>query len=134
MSDPDDTRLGAAMNDSRVDMGLRWSEVARRAGMSPQNLLRIRKGEIAVTELSARSIERVFDWPQGRVKALLDDSGSPLPDPESFDPATAPVEDLAKIIAAMLDSGNYSDEQVARAIVRARELRSSNSTHERRTN
>ncbi|ANZ35565.1 hypothetical protein BBK82_05175 [Lentzea guizhouensis] len=124
------TALGAAMEDARLEKGMRWSQVAREVGMTPQNLLRIRKGEITVTTLAARGIERVFDWPQGRVEAL-ESAGSPLPDPATFNPMTASVDDLARVIAAMIDSERYSDEEIAATIRDLRTRRASNGAQAR---
>lgn len=115
------TPLGAAMDDARLELGLRWSQVAKQVGMTPQNLLRIRKGDIAVTPLAGRSIELAFDWPRGRVEALEAQRTQP-PDPAQFD--GAPTEDIARTIAAMIDSNQYSDQQIADVIRAIRDRRS----------
>lgn len=118
------TPLGAAMDDARLELGLRWSQVAKNVGMTPQNLLRIRKGEIAVTPLAGRSIELTFNWPRGRVEEL-EAQRTRLPDPAQFD--DTPVEDVARVIAAMIDGNRYSDQQIADTIRSIRERRSTNS-------
>lgn len=55
-------RLAEEMNSQRKKLGLRWNEVATRAGMTAQNLLRIRNGEIAISELAAAGIDRALEW------------------------------------------------------------------------
>jgi hypothetical protein len=115
------TPLGAAMDDARLELGLRWSQVAKGAGMTPQNLLRIRKGEIAVTPLAGRSIELTLNWPRGRVEEL-EEQRTQLPDPAQFD--NTPVEEVARAIAAMIDSDRYSDQQIADTIRAIRQRRS----------
>lgn len=63
--------LEGAMDAARVDLGWKWTKVAERmGGMSPQNLFLIRKGSIAITDRTARLIEKAFDWPPGRVREL----------------------------------------------------------------
>jgi transcriptional regulator with XRE-family HTH domain len=121
------TPLGAAMEDARLELGLRWSQVARQVGMTPQNLLRIRKGDIAVTPLAARGIERVFGWPQGRVEAL-ESNATAEPDPATVDAGTAAVEEVARVIAAMIDSDQYTDAEIAATIRAMRQQRAAHRT------
>lgn len=64
MADEPQNDLEQAMNVQRTRLGLRWTQVARSAGMTVQNLLRIRKGQIALTDLAARGIERALQWPE----------------------------------------------------------------------
>lgn len=59
------------MNERREDLRIRWKEVARRAGMYPQNLLRIRNGAIAVTWEAASGIDDALQWARGSVEAIL---------------------------------------------------------------
>lgn len=87
--DPARERLAALMNKRRLQLGMRWREVAQRAGMTEQNLIKIRKGTISVTEDAAAGIERALRWQPGSVFAILagDDpvprsSGLPM-DPDS---------------------------------------------------
>lgn len=66
--------LADKMNQRRLHLGIRWVEVARRAGMSPQNLSRIRRGEISLTEDAAAGIERALRFVAGSVS-----KGNPVP-------------------------------------------------------
>lgn len=75
--------LAAEMNARRVDLRLRWIAVAERTGIDPSHLRRIRKGEVAVSDLAARAIEDALEWKPGSVKAILA-GGVPTPvEPES---------------------------------------------------
>jgi hypothetical protein len=52
---------------------LRWTQIASVAGMSVQNLLRIRKGEIALTDWAASGIDKALQWPDGFTKRIETD-------------------------------------------------------------
>lgn len=69
--DADRQRLADVMEDRRVQLRLKWIEVARRADMSESNLVRIRKGDIALTPLAARAIEDALEWEPKSVEAIL---------------------------------------------------------------
>lgn len=71
-------RLAAQMNERRVDLLLKWSEVASRAGLDSSYLRRIRKGEVPISDLAARQIEDALEWKPGSVKTILDE-GQPTP-------------------------------------------------------
>jgi hypothetical protein len=77
--EPQRERLNAVMNESRLDLRLRWTEVARRAGIDSSTLRRIRYGEGAVSDLAARGLEDALEWPHGTIAALL--AGEPVDDP-----------------------------------------------------
>lgn len=79
-------RFVREMTERAEEKRLRWTDVARGAGMSVQNLLRIRKGEIAVTPYAAVGLEQVLDWPKGYIRDLLgDESGAPPSKPDDLD-------------------------------------------------
>lgn len=80
-SDPSRERLDAAMDEQRLELGLRWNQVAERAGMTYGNLHKIRKGDTALTGLAKAGIERALEWPRGHIDKLLngsEDTGDPL--------------------------------------------------------
>jgi hypothetical protein len=77
--EPQRERLNAAMTESRLDLRLRWTEVAKRAGIDSSTLRRIRYGEGAISDLAARGLEDALEWPHGTIAALL--GGEPLADP-----------------------------------------------------
>lgn len=64
-------RLDAWMDGRRRELRIMWAEVARRAGMSPQNLLRIRKGQISISWDAAAGIESALRWVAGSVEAAV---------------------------------------------------------------
>lgn len=68
----DPARLGELMELRRVELGLTWEAVARRAGISRTTLNEIRKGKIENTQpLTKRAIERALDWASGSVDSIL---------------------------------------------------------------
>jgi transcriptional regulator with XRE-family HTH domain len=67
-------RLADQLNKRRLQLGIRWVEVARRAGMTVQNLSRIRRGEIGLSQDAAAGIERALWFAEGSVAA-----GNPIP-------------------------------------------------------
>jgi hypothetical protein len=70
--------LADEMDVRRIELGLRWTEVARTMPMSVQNLARIRNGEITVTREAAAAIERALRWQAGSVRQVLA-GGEPTP-------------------------------------------------------
>lgn len=65
-------RLDDLMNERRRELRIKWTEVARRAGMTPQNLLRIRKGQISISWDAADGIDDALQWERGGVQAIID--------------------------------------------------------------
>lgn len=99
--------LGAAMEQRRLHLRLRWNQVAERAGMSIAHLSRIRKGEAPPSPLAAASIETALDWPAGTVRRIAHEAGQELDEPPSH---PTPLSGVPEIVenptpreAAMLD-------------------------------
>ena len=120
--DADRTRLAQAMTARRVALRpLQWKEVAKRAGMSEQNLLRIRNGEISLTPEAIAGIEIALRWDVGSVKAILaggeptllsaSDSAVPAA-PETTIPATPHGSTLPLAAQDVLDRGELLDTEV----------------------
>lgn len=130
--DPNRERLSERMEDRRKELRLKWTQVGRRGGMSPQNLLRIRNGVISITEDAADSVEDGLFWARGSVQAILD-GGEPtllravretrrrarMP----IDPVTSPIGDINAFLADLReDRGADVADELERAIVRVRAL------------
>lgn len=79
-------RLAALMEDRRVELGLRWQDVADAATaagfkVSLKTLHSVRAGTADVRPLTRRGIEVGLQWEAGSVQAILDDRDpAPLPD------------------------------------------------------
>jgi DNA-binding XRE family transcriptional regulator len=93
MADPqfDDTAETALLRAARAMLGLRQDELAQRAGITRQMVLRIEKGDLSVSvrstlqvknaliEAGAVFIPQTADWPAGvgrRRRADIGESGS----------------------------------------------------------
>lgn len=63
--------LDSWMNDRRRELRIRWTEVADRASMSSENLRKIRRGQISLSEDAADGIERALAWQPGSVEAVM---------------------------------------------------------------
>lgn len=70
-------RLEEAMNTQRLDLRLKWNEIARRAGISTETLFRFRKG--ARSDEATRAVEQALGWARGSVDAILS-GGEPTRD------------------------------------------------------
>lgn len=72
--------LGDLINKRRRELRIRqWNEVARLARMSPENLRKIRKGEIGISEEAADGIEDALQWERGSVERAVRDGVPPAP-------------------------------------------------------
>lgn len=105
--------LTEEMNARRKHLRLRWTEVARRAGMSPQNLLRIRTGAIALTDFATVGLEQALEWQSGYIDAFLatEDHASQL-GADATEPGSARLdaarEALIEAVAVYIDE--YGEE------------------------
>lgn len=84
-------QLDEWMNEYRLMLRMKWIEVARRARMSPQNLVRIRKGQISISWDAADGIEDAFQWERGSVEAAVNHGRPPVP--RSTPTASAATDD-----------------------------------------
>jgi hypothetical protein len=80
-------RLDALIDRRRLDLGLRWKEVADIVGVTQTTLLEARKG-IRISDMTASGIERFMDWKPGSVYRILDGS-NPIDMEADADPLTA---------------------------------------------
>lgn len=72
-------RVAEALDTQRRRLGINWREFARRAGMSEQHVLRIRKGGIALTRDAAAGLDRAAQWVEGTAMALYSDPNAKAP-------------------------------------------------------
>lgn len=71
-------RLDDALSDRRLDLGMRWNQVAQAAGVSPEALRAIRRGSYRPSPDTARALDNALRWEPGSVQAVLD-GGEPTP-------------------------------------------------------
>jgi hypothetical protein len=70
MSEPHE-RLSEAMNARRLALRMNWRTVATAAGVSPEALRAIRRGDYRPAELTARRIDEALQWEPGSVERIL---------------------------------------------------------------
>lgn len=102
--DSQDNRLASLMNERRLDLGLRWDDVAKRAGMSSEGLRALRRDRSEPRELTQRGLERALCWQKGSIRQILD-GGEPVPvlpaGPANPDPGEMTPEcDFERFLAA----------------------------------
>lgn len=71
-------RLDEAMNQRRLELRLKWRDLANAAGITYEALRAIRRGESRPTEFTARALDEVLRWAPGSVYAILN-GGEPTP-------------------------------------------------------
>jgi transcriptional regulator with XRE-family HTH domain len=67
----DATRLSEAMDKRRLELRLKWTQVADRADLSQAGLGAIRRGERSPSALTKARIEHALEWAPGSVDAIL---------------------------------------------------------------
>lgn len=96
-----------AMDEARQELGIKWSEVARRVGVVPQTLWRYRKGEQRTAD-TTRKIEVAFGWPRGYIEALAE--GREPPEHEHTHPDYSQMaQQLDELIPKLLDMQRQLD-------------------------
>ncbi len=76
-------RLARAMDDRRVELRLKWTQVAQRADMSIAHLSRIRNNEAPLTDLAQANLEAALEWPRGAIGRILAVESAPAPTPHT---------------------------------------------------
>lgn len=127
--EPNRQRLTDHMIEQATELRLSWREVARRAGMTEQNLRRVRVGDISVTENAAEGIENALSWQPGSVRAILS-GGKPtlrVPGPRNPDEKVlrvvtmTPEELAARYVDVRKDLGADEAQRYLAAAIRLRE-------------
>lgn len=67
----DSNRLSEALEKRRLELRLKWTQVADRAGLSQAGLGAIRRGERSPSQLTRARIEDALDWAPGSIDAIL---------------------------------------------------------------
>lgn len=80
MSEPNEPhqRLDRAMRERGIELGKRWVQIAREAGITTSALGGIRRGQYRPSPHTARALERALQWESGSVDAILA-GGDPVP-------------------------------------------------------
>lgn len=68
----DARRLSEAMEKRRLELRMKWTQVADRADLSGAGLSAIRRGDRSPSPLTRARIEHALGWAPGSVEAILD--------------------------------------------------------------
>lgn len=127
MSEPHE-RLSQAMNARRLELDMKWNAVATEAGVSPEALRAIRRGDYKPSPLTARRLDDALQWPAGTVLSYYDPQGPGVarqapatgaappgqPDGDSSDPTAQAMLQMARHLEAMEARLTELTEEVAR--------------------
>ena len=114
MSGSPHEHLARLMDNRRLELGMRWDEVAAAAGIKPPTLRAIRNGTNRPSALTKHGLERALSWPAGTIDAILDGQDAPSP----MDQAEAMLDENERLVAEIL-ALPPRDQQTAKAAVRA---------------
>lgn len=70
-------RLGALMEERRLELGLRWQDVAEHGGVSLKALHSARTGNASIRPLTQQAIENGLRWQHGSIQRVID-GGDPV--------------------------------------------------------
>jgi hypothetical protein len=109
-------RLARLINERRLDLGLRWDQLADAVGVTEVTLRTMRRTNSVPRELNERGLELALGWTPGSVARVLAGGEPELPGEEPAVPGdSAPVLVLRSAITAfetaVLDSGLTPDEK-----------------------
>lgn len=92
-------RLSQLMNKRRLELGMRWDDVATSAGIADVTIRAIRRGDNQPSELTQRRIEDALRWEHGSIEATLA-GGEPTPVESPNDREDAlPEPSMAEVLA-----------------------------------
>lgn len=89
----DATRLSEAMEKRRLELRMKWTQVADRADLSQAGLGAIRRGERSPSPLTRARIEHALQWAPGSVDAIMA-GGDPI--------NSAPTSDVSEVVREIL--------------------------------
>ncbi|WP_051761349.1 hypothetical protein [Microbispora rosea] len=76
------TRLADAMDQRRIELGLRWEHIAEKARISTTHLRKFRRGDAGISSVVEAALEDALQWEHGSM-ATIRDGGEPTPVAES---------------------------------------------------
>lgn len=99
------TMLAEVMNERRVELRMKWDEIATEAQITPAYLRKIRTGEVRASDLTTARLEDVLKWPPGTIDALESGQRPPRPTQQETPPPAGPKRSgapTAKTLAEVL--------------------------------
>jgi hypothetical protein len=107
-------RLAQLMDSRRLELGLKWTEVAERAGagVSAETLRAIRRGEQTPRPLTRAAIDRALQWAPGSTDRIISEPEGPDPLPASTPPIPSPIT-----IADLPDPASDEDQRLVELLL-----------------
>jgi hypothetical protein len=91
---PEERRqLAALMDERRLELGMRWQEVADAGGVSLRALNNARTGDREIRPLTRHGIEKGLRWEPGSIQRILSGSREMPGDRNRRAPAPAPADE-----------------------------------------
>jgi hypothetical protein len=110
-------RLASHMDDRRLELGLRWRDVAEAGGISYEALRDVRNGHGGIRRLTEHAIETALQWEAGSVASILN-GGDPVPAVSEPAPVTTTGGITLPSLAVTGDAAAAEDAaEVTRAVV-----------------
>lgn len=96
----DRARLAALMNERRIELGLRWDDVAEAGDVSAETLRVVRRSSAPLRDLTKVGIERGLQWERGSVdRVLAGEEAVPVSTPGALDLDIDPDIDFSMLTA-----------------------------------
>jgi hypothetical protein len=86
-------RLAALMDERRLELGMRWQEVADAGGVSLRALNNARTGDREIRPLTRYGIEKGLKWARGSIERVLSGSGETPGGGDRRDPVPPPGDE-----------------------------------------
>lgn len=77
MTETGPPRLDQAMDERRLELALKWRQVAERADLTAFHLQRIRSGKVKLSKDAAAAIDRSMEWERGSAWRVYYEDGEP---------------------------------------------------------
>lgn len=79
MTETGPPRLDHAMDERRIELRLKWRQVAERADLTAFHLQRIRAGKVKLSKDAAVAIDDSMEWERGSAWRVYYEDGEPEP-------------------------------------------------------
>jgi hypothetical protein len=107
-------RLASRMDDRRLELGLRWRDVAEAGGISYEALRDVRNGTRGIRRLTEHAIEVGLQWAAGSVQGILADR-----DPAAVGSEPEPVTTTASVTPAPMAADADADAMESAVVTAA---------------
>lgn len=107
-SEDDRARLARLMNDRRMALGLKWSDVAAAGGTSPETLRAVRRESAPLRDLTKAGIARGLQWTTDSVDRVLG-GGNPVQLEDEYRDQAGPPAGAPEVVRSNWDDSTVRD-------------------------